>query len=297
LPYIAAQLIAICLWRLRGLAEKGLIRWFTTGHSVLGGENALPRSDYAAYTRASIAYLPIGIATIVVVVCLFVAALVVTAAMMDSIEQEQWPDARKIRADLAAHWRRILLFALRLLVTFGAFAAGTALPLVFWAYRLDLLTSFWVLAGYLLVAVGCTAWLVMPAAMRLLRRTAAVQVPAQIRNRGTILTILAAEAGAALGFFVPKMEALMILNSRWEITALSVFNSVLANAPDALLFVALTLLATEFMRESDGMKGSRLRELLPLLMPLHFGKGEEPPEVTTTARQMSKIQRLNVTWR
>jgi hypothetical protein len=70
-----------------------------------------------------------------------------------------------------------------------------------------------------------------------------------------------------------------MLNSRWEITALSVFNSVIANAPDALLFIALALLAAELSREGDSNNVSKIRELLPLLMPLHFGKSEEPPEV------------------
>ena len=104
-------------------------------------------------------------------------------------------------------------------------------------------------------------------------------VSAHARNQGTILAIIAAEAGAALGFFVPKLEASMVLNSRWETTALSVFNSVVADAPDALLFIALAFLAAEFSREDVGKEGSKTLEVLPLLMPLHFGKAEEPPQV------------------
>lgn len=281
LPYIAADLLTICLWRLRGLAEKGIFHWFTTGHSVLGGDIALPRHDSATLARASIAYAPIGIATIIAVVCLFVAALSATAVMVDSIEREQRPEAREILADIAAHWRRILLFALRFLITFGVFAAGTMVPsyyLLYLAHRQDLLTSFWLVAGLMLVVVGCTAWLIMPATMRLLRGEAAVKVLAQTRNRGTILAILAVEAGVMLGFFVPKLEASILLTSRWEITALSVFNSVIANAPDALLFVALALLASEFSKESESKNGSIIRDLLPILMPLHFGKSKEPPQ-------------------
>lgn len=284
LPYIAADLLAICLWRLRGLAEKGIFHLFTTGHShsVLGGDIAFHRYDSAALARASIAYAPIGIATIIAVVCLFVAALVATAYIVDSIEREQRPDAREILSKLAAHWRRILLFALRFLITVGVFFAGTTLLsyyLLSLAHRQELLTSFWLLAGVILIGVGCTAWLVMPAAMRLIRGEAAVLVSTQTRIRGTILAILAVEAGAAIGFFVPKLEASMLLNSRWKITALSAFNSVIANAPDALLFIALALLAAELSREDDSNKASKIRELLPFLMPLHIGKSEEPPEV------------------
>ena len=284
LPYLAANLLAICLWQLRGLAEKAIFHWFTTGHShsVLGGDIAFLRVDSATLARASIAYAPIGIATIIAVVCLFVAALLATADIVDSIEREQRPDAKEILSKLAAHWRRILLFALRFLITVGVFFAGTMLLsyyLLSLAHRQEFLTSFWLLAGVILIGVGCTAWLLMPAAIRLLGGGATVLVSTQIRIRGTILAILATEAGAAIGFFVPKLEASMLLNSQWEITALSAFNSVIANAPDALLFIALALLAAELSREDDSNKVSKIRELLPLLMPLHFGKSEEPPEV------------------
>ena len=284
LPYIAAHLLAICLWQFRGLAEKGIFHLFTTGHShsVLGGDIAFHRYDSATLARASIAYAPIGIATIVAVVCLFVAALLATANIVDSIEREQRPEGREILKSLAAHWRKIILFALRFLITFGAFAAATMIPsyyLLYLAHRQDLLTSFWLVDGLMLIVVGCTAWLIMPATMRLLGGETVVQVSAQTRNQGAILAILAVEAGAVIGFFVPKLEASMMLNTRWEITALSVFNSVIANAPDALLFIALALLAAEFSKERENKNGSKIRELLPILMPLHFGKNEEPPQV------------------
>jgi hypothetical protein len=278
LPYIAADLLASCLWRLRGLAEKSIFHWFTTGHSVLGGDVALPSNDSLA--RASVAYAPIGIATIIAVGCLFVIAFVATAGMVDSFEREQRPDTRDILSKLAAQWRRIVLFALRFLITVGAiFGATTALSyyLLFLAQRQHLLTSFWLIAGLLLIGVGCTGWLIMPAAIRLLRG-ATVLVSTQARCRGTILAVAAAGAGAALGFLVPKLEASMLPNAHWELTVLSAFNSVIANSPDALLFTALAFLPAECSREDDGEEGSKGLKLLRLLMPLHFGKDEEPPK-------------------
>jgi hypothetical protein len=282
LPYIGADLLAIGLWQLRGLAEKGIFHWFATGHSVLGGDIALPRYDHAALIRASIAYFPIAIATIVVIVCFFVASLLVTADMVDSIEREQRPDGRAILVSLAAHWQKIILFALRFLIIFGSITAGiTVLSyyLLFRMHRQYLITSFWLLAGVELVVVGCTVWLVLPAAMRLLGREATVTVPTQTRNLGTILAIIVTEIGVALGFIVPKLETSMMLNSRWEITTLSVFNSMIANVPDVLLFVALALLATGELQENDAKMGSKIPALLSLLMPLHFSKSEEPPSV------------------
>lgn len=280
LPYIAADLLAICLWRLRGLAEKGIFHWFTTGHSALGGDIALPPHDSTTLAKASLAYAPIGITTIVAVVCLFVAAFVATAVIIDSIGREQKPDARMILVILGARWRRILLFSLRFLITVGVFVGGTAALsyyLLSLAHRQDLITSFWFLAGGMLIGVGCAGWLAIPAAIRLVGG-ATVPVPVQTRNQGTILAVLAAEAGAALGFFVPKSEASMLLNWRSENNVLSVFNSIVANAPDVLLFIGLALLAADLSREVDDKKDSRIRELLPVLMPMHFGKSEAPPE-------------------
>ena len=274
LPYIAADLLAIFLWHLRRLAEKRILHWFTTGHSALEGDIR------AALAKASIAYAPIGIVAIVAVVSLFVGALVATAVIVDSIEREQRPDGRMILAILVARWRRILLFALRFLITVGVLVGGiVGLSYYFLslAHRQELITSFWFLAGGMLIGVGCTGWLVVPAAIRLVGGATAL-VSVQTRNQGTILAVLAAEAGAALGFFVPKLEASMLLNWRWENNVLSVFNSIIANAPDELLFIALALLAADLSPEVDDKKDSKIRELLPVLMPMHLGKSEAPPE-------------------
>lgn len=98
-------------------------------------------------------------------------------------------------------------------------------------------------------------------------------------NLGTVLAIIAAEAGAVIGFFVQKLEAPILLNSRLEITALAALNSVITNAPDALFFIALALLTNEFYLENDSKKGFKNLELLRHFMPMHYRKSEEPPQV------------------
>ncbi len=280
LPYLAADLLAICLWRLRGVAERGIFRWFTTGHSVLGGEVPLPPHDSATLAKASIAYAPIAIVAIIAVVSLFVAALVATAVIVDSIERDQRPDSRMILEALLTRWRRIVLFSLRFLVTVGIFIGGTAglsYYLLSIAHRQGLINSFWFLAAGMLLGVGCTGWLVLPAAVRLLRGVSAL-VSVKTRIQGTILAVLAAEAGAVLGFFVPSLETSLLLTSHGENNVLSIFNSIVANAPDALLFIALALLTADLSRNLDDGKNSKLRELLPVLMPMHFEKGGTQPE-------------------
>jgi hypothetical protein len=278
-PYVAAELLAICLWRLRGVAEKGIFRWFLTRHSVLGGDIAVPNTDHAALARASIAYAPIGLATIFVVVFVFVVALVVTASLVDAIGREQTPDLRELLAGLVPRWRRILLFSLVFLVAFGVFAAGAAgilFCLLYAVHRPDLLTSAIWPPAFLLVSVGCPAWLLMPAAIRLLRADKTMVVSVQARNWGTIIAILATEAGVGLGMVLQKAEARIMLDSRWELTVLSALNSILANAPDVLLFIALALLASENWEEVEKDRGSKVRELFQILMPLHLRQNREP---------------------
>lgn len=220
---------------------------------MLGGDISAPIPDHAAMARASLAYAPIGFATIFVIVCLFVAALMVTAGMVDEIDRVQRPEARESLARIAPQWRGILLFSLKFLVAYGVFGAGVSFLYIYLldaVHHQELATSAILLPMMVLVEVGCVAWLVTPAAIRLLQHKTTGLVSAQARNRGTILAILAAEVGMALGVIAQKMEARIILDSQWEFTALSALNSIVANAPDVLLFIALALIAAKYTQET-----------------------------------------------
>jgi len=281
LPYVVAHLLAVGLWRLRGLAQARIVHFFTTSGSVLGGDTGVPQSDPSALTRAFAAYLPIGITSIVAVVYLFVIALLATATVVHSIEREHRLDQKEMLGELVAEWRRALLFALRFLITLVACAAALLTPTYYsliQMHRWSLVRSVWFEAAMAPIIVGCVAWLVMPSAIRLLRGTT-TPVSAQQRTLGTIQTILAVEAGIAIGYLVPKFESAMLLDSRWEAIALSVSNSVVANAPLAVLFVGLSVLANQPPTQEPS-EGSRLRGALPILMPMHFGNSEEPPQTS-----------------
>jgi hypothetical protein len=233
------------------MAEKGIFRWFSTSHSVLGGEVATPM-DHATLAKASIAYAPIGFATIFVVVCLFVSALLVTAGMVDAIGRDHTPDVRNAFAAITSKWWRILLFSVKFLLAVGVVFAGVVVPSFFALkaiHHVELLYSPKLLYAWVIVFVGCIAWLIMPAAIRLLQANSTGLVSSRTRIQATILAILVSEAGMALGMIVQKMEAGTILDSQWEVTALSALNSIVANAPNVLLFIAMALLAAKFKQE------------------------------------------------
>ena len=230
----------------------------------MGGNIALT-PDHTILARASITYAPIGFATIFVIVCLFVTALMVTAGMVDAIGREQRTDARKVLAIIASQWRRILLFSLKFLVTFGVVAAGATIlsySLLYTVHRLDLLASTFLLLGLVLVVVGCAAWLVMPSAIRLLQAETTGLVTAKTRNQGLILAALVTGAGVALGMIAQKIESGIILDSQWEFMALSGLNSIVADAPDVLLFIALSLLATKEIQKPE-IQGNSEDSILP----------------------------------
>lgn len=277
LPYVVADLLAVGLWRLRGIAQRSIFQWFMMRHSVLGGNVVVPDTDHSALAKASITYAPVGLSTIFAVACLFVAALLMTAGVVDAIGREHKLDVSELWAGIVPRWRRGLMFSAAFLCAFGFFAAVVIGP-TFYAllllHRQELYTSSLLISGTMAVIAGCTAWLVMPMAIRLLRAARTVPVSVTVRNHGAVVAVLAGEAGIALGIILQKAEAQMTFDSRWELTALSVFNSIVANAPFAFLFVALALLAADPSEEVEDEKG--VRKLLQILAPLHFRSSQEP---------------------
>jgi hypothetical protein len=257
LPYVAADLLAIFLWRLRGQAEKVIFHWFATGHLVIGIDGATPRLSPSIFAKASLTYTPIGITTIVSVMWLFVAALVGTAMMVRSFEN-----------------------ALRLLITSAVLTAGTVF-LAYWllyvAHHRELFfPSFLLTIAMMPIGTGCTAWLVLPAAMRLIRGEANL-VSTKIKKQGTIVAVLTLEAGEMIAFLLPTLEKRVLLNTEETRGIVWVINSVVANSPYALLFIALALLASASAGQEDLNKGSKLPDILSVLMPLHFDPSKEPP--------------------
>jgi len=207
-----------------------------------------------------------------------VLALVATAGMGDAIGHEQKIDGSEILAGLRLRWTRILLFSLVSLVTFGAFMGGGGALLFLILRRLhrqELLTSSFSALGMITITVGCAVWLLMPMAIRLLRADRTVPIPYRTRNLGTFLAIVACEASAVVGMTLQRAEASVQLDTQFEWLVLRAFNSVVANAPDVLLFVAIALLSQQSYEMAENGGGSRVRALFQTAMPMHFREKKE----------------------
>ncbi len=237
LPYIFAELLAVFLWRLRGVAEKGIFD-----------------RQSIEYIRAVIAYIPLGFGTEFVIVCLFVVALTLTAKMVGMILEGQKPKLFFALKEIAPLWARILLFSFKFLVVFLAFFVAD-LALVFAVMRVmhrsDLPTSEISVFVEVLVVLGCTAWLLTPAAIRLLRISNTTSVSRNSWKWGAISAILAVAAATALGDVVQGLESRMMLTSQFERTCVLAVNKVVVNGPYLLFFVAISFIAFRTERGSE----------------------------------------------
>lgn len=284
MPYLVAQLLAIGLWKIWGILRTDIFQWFTTSHSVLGG--TVPDMDHSALASASLVAIPIGLATVFAIVCFFVCALMTTAGIVEAISQEQKVDVRQILVGLVPRWRRGLLFSVVVLLVSGACLAVVVASDFFilyflhgpdyLQYRPDLSAASISTFGFTTLWMGCTGWLLMPMAIRLLRLDRTVQVSSRTRNLGTAVVVLVAVAGVALGLILHRAERPIFLDTQWEFTALGIFNSIVANAPDALLFVALALLAREHSEAVGNGQGILFGRFKKTLMPLHFPEEKDP---------------------
>jgi hypothetical protein len=219
----------------------------STSHSVLGG--SYPSSDLnAVYGRAFIALSPFSVAAQFLTACAYVVAFLMIAGFVETIRREPNPDYAKSLREIAPRWRDVLLFALKFCIAYAVLAWAAFEGMAF--LRSSVLhsahspskLSISVLA---LVVVACVAWLLIPAAFRLVGNTAAVAFSVEERKIGIAFVVLGVAASLALGEAIQRAERGFTATSNAEWIALSAMNLVLVSLPEALAFIALALLALE----------------------------------------------------
>lgn len=274
IPYIIALLAAVTLWRLRGMAERSILRWFSTTHSVIVGDISTPSMDKAALTKASVVYLPIGFCTIILIVFLFAAALLATNEIVKMIERGETPDLRAAVSIL--RWKNALVLSIKFLLMFVILTVFSICVATFPspAAHYSRLANSRILRDILVVATASfTVWWITPAAIRVLREQPDFRVSAERRLQALLFAAITTSLGMALGVVAQKAEAHVLLDSRWQLDVLTAFNSLVADAPDVFLFIALALLAMGDKQEEE--RRPALREFLQALMPLHFQNNKE----------------------
>ncbi len=279
LPCTCAGLLNIAFARLERLGILSLARWMSTstGRSVLGGE--VVSTDPSEFQRRALMLArPLGLCREFVDVCLFVGALVVTAKLVRMIVDEQKPEIATALKGTVLKWRGILLFSLKFMLAMGAMVAIMSFATRFAPMPNRLIPifaskAFTYTAG--MVMEGIVAWLLMPTALRLLGMPHDVLISRACRRLATAFVVLASLAGFGVETFVGWAEKGLIFDTRLEYSAISVLNTIMVNAPEVLLFIAISLLAVMALPERDESRPSWDRGVLRSMMPMHIEPGKD----------------------
>jgi hypothetical protein len=269
-PCSLAGIIMLTLDRLEKAWIHWLVGFFGTQHSVLGA--AAPVADWAeVQRRAMMVVVPVGLLKQFLEVCLFVVALVATKNLVGSVLDEQRPDTAAALRGIVPRSREVLLFSLKYMAVMGV-SRGVLMVMAssLRPYRFrEFVSSTVLLHVFGFVAEGCLAWLLLPAAIRLLRPPGGSAISTQGRRMGTIFTVAASVGSLALNYLVGKAENPLMLENHWEGFGIAAVNTVIVNLPEVLLFIALALMAIRGVEEDalpaaepEMSLGSRLADLV-----------------------------------
>jgi len=246
-PCSVAGILAFGLGELQRIEIRWVYRFFATQHSMLGGE--VLSSDLAQVQhRTMLVMYPLGLLKVLLEVCLFVMALAATSNLVQMLREKQAAGIIAAVRRVFPRFAEVLLFSVKYvlaLTVIGAFMIVlTGSPLA--SERVQrLLVSKAFLYLYGLAVMAGIAWLLVPSAIRLLRPPGDSTVSNKIRRLGVVIAVAATAGTQALQYLVGKLEAGAILKTQWERVAISVVNTLVVNAPQVLLFIALSLLAVQ----------------------------------------------------
>lgn len=250
-PCLIAGILMLVLGRLNRAEVHLLLKHFATQHSVLGGDVASGDPVRAQHQAMMIIY-PLGFLERFLKVFVFVVALVSTKNLVQMIIENQRPDVKVAVRGFIPRWREVLLFSIKymaIVAVFGGFLIVlTTSPLTSERFHEIALSkaSFFVQA---LVMEGSLAWLLMPAAIRLLRSPSNPTISTQDRKLGVVFAVATAAGSLVLGSLLGNAETAIVFDSPWEAWAIGVLNSIITNALYVLLFIAIALLAIRKLEE------------------------------------------------
>jgi hypothetical protein len=244
-PCSIAGILMIALGRLEKVEIHWLFGFFERQRSVLGG--VAPSADIAQVQhRVMMVMYPLGFLKNLLEVCLFVVALATTKSLVCMILEAQRPDmVAALRGIVPQYWE-VLLFSLKYMAVMALFGGALTLlassPLTPEHFHEFVLSKAFIFV-FSLVGEGCLAWLLVPAAVRMLRPLGSPIVSAQDRQMGTIFAVATSAGTLALESLISKAESTLMLDNQWESDAIAAANAVIINTPQLLLFIALALLA------------------------------------------------------
>jgi len=259
-PCSIAGILMLGLGKLESAEIHWLVRIFATKHSVLGGE--VPSTDFAlAQHRAMMVIYPSSLLKYVLEVCIFVVALAATKNLVHMLLNEQTPDMIDAVRRILPRSREVLLLTVEYIAVLAIFGGvliviGSSPLTSKRIHEIVLSKPFIYVFG--LVGNGCLAWLLVPGAIRLLQPQGTPMISTEGRRLGTAFAVGTSASAMALEYVVSKAESGLIFEKLWESGAIAVVNTVIVNAPQVLLFIALTLLALQSTAEQKSATESAI---------------------------------------
>ena len=246
-PCSIAGILMLWLGKLERAEIRWLVRFFATQHSVLGGE--VPSADLAQVQhRAMMVTYPSSFLKYLIEVSLFVVALATTKNLVSMILNEQRSDMIVALQRVLPRSREVLLLSLKYIAVLAMF--GVVLVVIGSAplrsdriHQLALSKAFIYVFG--IVGQACLAWLLLPAAIRLLQPPGTPIITTATRRLGTAFAVAISVCALLLEYLVGKAESAVTFDKPWEGNAIAVLNTLIINTPQVLLFIALTLLALQ----------------------------------------------------
>ncbi len=246
-PCTIAGILMLALGGLEKVEIHWVLNFFATKHSALGTE--VPNSDWAYVPDgAVIVTYSLGYLKQFLEVCLFVVALAVTSNLVRSFVEEQSPDMAAALRDVKPQGWEVPLFAIKYMLIL---AVIVGVPIVVaWLlptsnYFKELHSSLVIFYAYSLVGEGCLAWVLVPAAIRLLRPPDSPDISVQGRKLGVLAAVTTSAASFVLQYVVGRAESSAIVHPQWERWAIAVMNVTVMTVPQVFLFIAVALLALQ----------------------------------------------------
>jgi hypothetical protein len=285
LPCVCAGLLNGSFDLLRRAARTQVFYWLSMKPSVLGGA---PVHIYSEVVRArafwisgvmewSLRYLTIYFDT---------AALVVTAVLVTMVARGEKPRLGAALTELRNYPNRILGYSLKLYflaMLFAIFVSLPALRLLHWITDLSTTTgwsraaNFALTQGQSLVSLILFAWIITPITIRLLRIPGAEPPSSDEKKLGRYFVILTGSGAFALSAALfPQLFKLVALRPFPERVYALLVSLVLSFPLIVLGAIAVALIADG----GDWNLGEpsahlKWRQLVRVLMPLHFDEREE----------------------
>jgi hypothetical protein len=258
IPVFCADFISFCLWQLQGLAAQVLVHWLALHSSLPVYERQLYERQYAAHAmKLAVVTRPFAYATYFLNVCLYVAAFVITAQLVEVVDRNARPNFLEGLGAARMRLRGILGFSLKLCLFYvpaEIVACEGFLLMLKHPLHYDPLTVWTLNSGVGLATRAVVAYCLTPSAILLLCDSSVHSLQRDSKRWGRVFSFVAIIVISAIGYLAGVGEQAFLESHFipvWHRLEIDFAASLLRAFPYTALFIALSLIATSDAQEPE----------------------------------------------